>query len=146
MKTLEFKLQINAPVEVVWTCLWDAEHYKEWTSVFCEGSYYQTDSFAEGSKIHLLTPSGEGMFSVLDKIVENKFLAFKHLGEIKNFEEQATNDTTQAWSNAMETYELKPNENGVELIVNVDTIDEYINSMNNLFPVALRELKKIAEK
>ena len=88
MQTLTYKIRIHSTPEKVWKCLWDRENYKEWTTVFCQGSYYETDSFIQGNKIHLLTPKGNGMYSILDTIIENKLLVFRHLGEIVNFEEQ----------------------------------------------------------
>jgi hypothetical protein len=145
MKTLVFKININASPEKVWQSLWQLENYKIWTNPFCEGSYYKTDSFTEGSKIHLLTPSGEGMYSVLDRVDENHFMAFKHLGDIKNFEETPMTPETESWSGAMETYTLNKTDSGTELIVNVDTLEKYIDFMNTTFPLALNELKRISE-
>lgn len=145
MKTLEFTIQINATAEKLWNCLWELENYTKWTSTFCKGSYYKTDSFSQGTKIHLLSPDGGGMYSILDKIIEHKILIFRHIGELKNFEEQPIDEKTQVWTNALESYELKSNENGTELIVKMDTIEEYIDYMNKTFPLALQELKKIAE-
>ncbi len=146
MQTLQFKININAHTERVWLCLWDEDNYRKWTAPFSEGSHYKTDSFTEGNKIHLLTPSGDGMYSILEKIVDNKFLAFRHLGAIKDFEEQPIDEFTKGWTNAMETYQLNTSDNGTEVVVSVDTIDEYIEHMNKLFPIALNELKRIAEQ
>ena len=145
MTTLQFSISINANPETVWSCLWDENNYKIWTSPFCDGSYYTTDNFKEGNKIHLLTPSGEGMYSILDKIEENKFLAFRHLGWVKDFVEQPIDEATKLWSNSMETYQLIERLNCTDLIVKVDTIDEYIEHMNGKFPLALNELKRLAE-
>jgi uncharacterized protein YndB with AHSA1/START domain len=146
MLTLQFKININAHAERVWFCLWDEDNYRKWTAPFSEGSHYKTDSFTEGNKIHFLTLTGEGMYSILEKIVENKYLAFKHIGLIKDFEEQPFDEQTISWTNAMETYQLNPLDNGTEVVVSVDTVDEYIEHMNKLFPIALKELKKIAEQ
>jgi uncharacterized protein YndB with AHSA1/START domain len=145
METLVYKIDISATPEKVWQSLWQLENYKIWTNPFCEGSYYKTDSFTEGSKIHLLTPSGEGMYSIIDRIEENHFLAFKHLGDIKNFEETPMTNETESWSGAMETYTLNKTDSGTELIVNVDTLEKYIDFMNTTFPLALNELKRISE-
>jgi uncharacterized protein YndB with AHSA1/START domain len=87
MNTLQFEIQINAAPTLVWKYLWELENYQSWTSVFCPGSYYETSEFKEGNRIRLLTPEGHGMFSVLEKIDVNKFLAFKHLGDIIDFKE-----------------------------------------------------------
>ena len=145
METLNFTIQINATPEKVWNCLWDIENYKIWTNPFCKGSYYKTDSFKEGSKIHLLTPSGDGMYSILETVKENDFLAFKHLGDIKNFEEMPITGESETWTGAMETYTLKEIENGTELTVNVDTLESYVDFMKKTFPLALNELKRISE-
>lgn len=145
MKTLEFSVHIQSTAERLWNCLWAPENYQEWTSVFTEGSHYRTDTFVEGNKIHLLTPSGEGMYSILDKIIINKFLAFRHLGELKNFEEQPIDEAVQGWTNAIESYEIVEKEGGLELLVKVDTVEEYIHHMNATFPPALQKLKQMAE-
>ena len=145
MQNLTFKISINAPVEKVWECLWEQENYTKWTSVFCAGSHYKTDSFTQGNKIHLIAPNGGGMYSILDKIVENELLVFKHLGELENFEEQPIDEKTQGWTDALESYELKPLGNETELTVQVETVEEYVDHMNKTFPLALQELKKIAE-
>jgi len=146
MQTLEFKLQIETTPENLWKCLWEPENYKKWTNIFCQGSYYKTDSFSQGSKIHLLTPNGEGMYSIIDKMTENKILIFRHIGELKNFEEQPVEKNNQTWTNAYESYEITSTGNGVELTVKVDTINEYIDFMEKTFPLALQELKKLSEK
>lgn len=145
MKTLEYTVHVQSTPERLWASLWESDNYQKWTSVFTEGSHYKTDAFAEGSKIHLLTPSGEGMYSILDKIIENKFLAFRHLGEMKNFEEQPVDEAVQGWTNAIESYEIFEKEGGVELVVKVDTMEEYVDHMNNSFPQALQKLKQLAE-
>ena len=145
METLNFTIQINATPEKVWNSLWDVENYKIWTNPFCKGSYYKTDNFTEGNKVQLLTPSGEGMYSILETVKENNFLAFKHLGEIKNFEEMPITGESETWTAAMETYKLNEMENGTELTVNVDTMESYVDFMKKTFPLALNELKRISE-
>ncbi len=141
MKTLQFEIQINAAPTLVWKYLWELENYQSWTSVFCPGSYYETSEFKEGNRIRLLTPEGHGMFSVLEKIDVNKFLAFKHLGDIIDFKEQEIAN----WENAIESYELTENENGTLLKVFVDTLEKYIPFMEETFPKALLKLKEITE-
>lgn len=84
MKTLQFKININAPKEKVWQTLWDDKSFREWASVFCEGTYAESN-WKEGDAIHFLTPDGMGMNSVIFKRTENEYMAFKHLSEIKDF-------------------------------------------------------------
>jgi hypothetical protein len=137
MKTLQFEIQINASPVIVWDCLWKLENYKLWTSVFCDGSYYETTDFKEGNRIHLITPEGHGMFSIIQKLEPNKFLSFKHLGEILDFKEQEN----KSWENAIESYELIEKDKGTNLKVAVDTLEKYIPFMEETFPKALSALK-----
>ena len=146
MKTLQFTIKIEASPETVWKGLFEPDNYTAWTSIFTKGSYYKTDSFSEGSRIHILSPAGDGMYSVLDRIEENSYLAFRHLGLVSNFEEQPLDEATKSWTNSLETYRLTAVEGGTHLEVNVDTAEEYMDYMKEKFPSALAELKKLSEK
>ena len=145
MQKLEFQINIHASKEKVWNCLWDVENYKKWTNEFCEGSYFKTNSLSQGNTIHFLTPSGVGMFSTIDTCIENKKMIFKHLGEIKDFQELPINEKTKLWSGALESYELIEDEEFITIKASFDTIDEYVDFMNKTFPKALEALKKISE-
>ena len=142
MKTLQFEIQIDASPVIGWDCLWKLENYKLWTSVFCEGSYYETTDFKEGNRIHLLTPEGHGMYSIIEKLEPNKFLSFRHLGDILDFKELEN----KSWENAIESYELTKNDKGTYLKVAVDTLEKYIPFMEQTFPKALSVLKNLSEK
>jgi hypothetical protein len=146
MKTLNFAQRINANPEKVWQKLWDPESYKTWTKPFSSGSYYKTDSFTQGSSIHLLTPEGHGMYSIIETLEINKKLVFKHLGDIVNFEEIPITAQTENWSGALESYTIIKSNEGIILNVEVETLDSYVSSMEKLFPLALYELKQICEK
>ena len=87
MKKLEFTIEINASKENVWDALWIDENYRNWTSVFHEGSHYESD-LAEGSEILFLGPEKSGMFAVIQKMVPFEKMYFLHQGEIVNGEKQ----------------------------------------------------------
>lgn len=142
LQTLAFSVRVNAPAEKVWDILWSKEGYRQWTAPFCEGSYYETSAFEEGNTIRLLSPDGKGLNSILHTVEYPKYLAFQHIGEIDNFKEV----TPDGWEKAMETYEIIPLNTGVEVITRVETAPEYVDHMNRLFPLALNELKRLAEK
>ena len=126
METLEFTIKIKAPAEKVWDVLWNEETYKKWTSVFCEGSH-TISNWNEGDKIHFMSPNGEGMYSIIETKTQNEYMAFKHLGEIKNFEEQPLDEETKKWTGAMETYRLIPEEEFTTLIAQVDVVEKYLD-------------------
>ncbi|HTG65599.1 MAG TPA: hypothetical protein VL859_04410 [Flavobacterium sp.] len=145
MKTLDYKIEINAPREKVWSVLWDDASYREWATVFCEGTYAVSD-WKEGSFIQFLTPDGEGMHSVIDKKVENEYMAFKHLNMIKNLEVLPVDIATQEWVGAMETYMLINNNGKTVLEVSVDTVDKYVDFFNTVFVQALTIIKELSEE
>ena len=145
MKTLKHSIQINATPEKVWQSLWDSENYKKWTKPFFDGSYYKADKLAEGGKIHFLGPNGDGMYSLIDSMKENQYMAFKFLGEVKNFEEMPSTEKTKSWVGAMETYTLNKTSDGTELVSSVETDEQSADFMDKAFAKALQELKIISE-
>jgi hypothetical protein len=145
METLEFKIEINAPKEKIWKVLWDDETYRQWTSAFCEGTYAVSD-WNEGSKIHFLSPNGEGMNSIIESKIENEYMAFKHLSELKNYEEMPIDAITQGWTGAMETYRLTQNNALTVLNVTMDCIEKYADYFKETFPKSMGIIKELSEK
>ncbi|CAD0002644.1 SRPBCC family protein [Flavobacterium salmonis] len=145
MEILEFKIRIKASPEKIWSVLWEDETYKEWTSAFCEGSYAVSD-WNEGDKIHFMSPGGEGMNSIIEKKIPNEYMAFKHIGEIKDFKELPLNEETEKWSGYMETYRLIPDDEFTDLVSQVDLIEKHIDYFKDAFPKGLETVKELAEK
>lgn len=143
MKKLEFKTSINAPKNKVWSVLWNDDTYRKWTSVFSEGSYAVTD-WKEGSKVHFLTPKGDGMYSVVNRNVPNEYMSFKHLGIIKEGNEMPQDEETKKWSGSMENYYLSGN-GATELRVELDAADEHAGYFAEIFPKALQKVKELSE-
>ena len=145
METLEFKIRIKAPAEKVWSVLWDEETYKKWTSVFCEGSHTISD-WNEGDKIHFMSPNGEGMYSIIETKTPNEYMAFKHIGEIKDFKEQPLNEETKKWSGAMETYRLIQDDEFTDLIAQVDTGEKFVDYFKDVFFFFFEVVKQLSEE
>ena len=143
MKKVEYQITINATAQKVWQTMWFHQTYKKWTNIFCDGSYYKGE-LIEGNKIQFLTPNGSGMYSCIDSLKPNEYIAFKHLGEVKNFEEQPSENF--AWSGALETYTLIE-ENGTTTIKAIhDAAPEFEEWFANTFPKALQAIKVLAEQ
>jgi uncharacterized protein YndB with AHSA1/START domain len=141
----EFQISIDAPAKKVWFALWDDYHYRQWTSVFCENGYAIHNNWAEGGKVHFLSPSGDGMYSVvtLNKPLEKMY--FTHIGDLKNFEEQPLDDAAQQWTGARENYTLSENNGQILLTVQMDIVDTHLDYFEETFPKALNLVKQLAE-
>lgn len=145
MNNLEFKITVDAPAKKLWQVLWNDDMYRKWTSAFQDGSYAVSD-WKKGSKVHFLSPDGNGMFSIINDCRENELMSFKHLGVIKSFEEQPANEETNSWGNILEEYTLEENNGCTILTVTMNTPDSFAEYLNKTFPVALQRVKELAEK
>lgn len=141
---LTFTIEINAAPQTVWQKIWNKESYKVWTNPFCEGSYYEGD-LKQGSRLHFLTPSGDGMYTDVFYLKENEISVLKHVGILKDFKEQPLDEETKQWTGCFEIYKLTSSDGATTVTVEVDSLEKYINHMNNTFPLALQELKRISE-
>lgn len=140
MTTLNFSVTINAPKEVVWDKLWSDASYRQWTAVFSPGSFAETD-WKEGSTVKFLSPSGDGMYSLIEKKTPYEEMTFKHLGEIHKGVQEAKD-----WAGARESYRLKETNGTTELSVQMDSTDDFKEYFEKTFPKALQVVKEISEQ
>ncbi len=144
MQTLQFTIEINAPASKVWNVLWEDATYRKWTTAFCEGSY-AISNWNEGDAVHFLDPNGNGMYSVIDKKIDNKLMSFRHIGNIMKHEEMPLDEETKQWTNCKEIYELSEANNQTKLTVNIDTLDNYTSFFNEAMPKAIELVKNLSE-
>ncbi|REA60890.1 hypothetical protein DSL64_13390 [Dyadobacter luteus] len=144
IEKLIFETDIAAPKERVWELLWGKESYQEWTSPFMAGSYFEGE-FGQGKRVHLLSPTGEGLYSDILIYAENEQLTFNLLGNLKNKEEQPLDAESEIWTGSRESYFLTDTPAGTRLRVQLDNQKEYGDQMNKAFPAALQILKEMAE-
>ena len=145
MKKLSYQTEIKAPKDKVWKVLWDDATYRAWTSAFSEGSYAVSD-WQEGSKVLFLSAEGDGMYSQIDKMIPEAYMSFRHIGVVKNGQEQPLDEETKAWSGSKENYTLHDTGNGTRLEVEVDMDESYEDFFNTTFPKALAKVKELSEQ
>lgn len=119
--------------------------YRQWTSVFHEGSYADTD-WKEGSKALFLAPEGDGMVSRIAVHRPGEYLSIEHLGFVKKGVEDTQSDEVKGWAGAHENYTLRETGGASTLIVEMDVTDEYRKYFEDTWPKALAKLKEIAER
>jgi uncharacterized protein YndB with AHSA1/START domain len=141
MNRLHFSIDIAAPRDKVWRVLWDDASFRDWTSVFAQGSYAVSD-WNEGSTIQFIDPSSrDGMSAVIEKKRPGEFMSFRHEAEIKNGKVQPPAE----WSGAHENYTLTANDGRTTLTVDLDAPDEYREMFEGKFPEALQRVKQLSE-
>lgn len=86
------------------------------------------------------------MNSVIDTKIDNEYIAFKHLSEIKNFEVMPVDDVTKEWTGAMETYRLTEDKGVTVLEAEIDVVDKYVDYFKTTFPKSLEMVKKLSEE
>lgn len=142
--TLEFDVFIQAPRSTVWDAMLGAAPYKNWTSAFCEGSYYD-GSWGQGERIRFLSPGGDGMSAVIAENRRHEFISIRHLGQISAGVEDFTSESVRSWAPADENYTFADVQGGTQLQVRVDVTPEFEPYMRDTFPKALQRLKALCE-
>jgi hypothetical protein len=145
MDRVTFSTTIKAPKEKVWRVMLEDPTYRQWTSVFHEGSYAVTD-WKVGSKALFLTPEGHGMVSRIAAHRPNEFLSIEHLGEVKKGVEDTKSEAVKAWAGAHENYTLKETNGVSTLTVDMDMTEEFKKFFEETWPKALSKLKYLSEK
>ena len=145
MQKINFSASINAPKEKVWKTLWEDESYRNWTSVFAEGSHADTNNWKVGSKVLFLDGKGSGMVSMVAVNKPNEFMSFKHLGIVKDGIEDVTSEKVNEWAGAVESYALDGRNGKTELIIEMDITEEFKDYFMNTWPKALERVKELSE-
>ena len=86
------------------------------------------------------------MNSIIYNKIDNEYMAFKHLGEIKKFEEKPVDDPTQEWVGAREMYRLTEDKGITVLEAKMDSVEKYIDYFKTTWPKALDLVKKLSEE
>ena len=144
MEKKHFHISINAPKESVWQTLWNDSTYRQWTSVFAEGSRAETD-WKTGSKILFTDGKGSGMVSTVAENKPYEFMSIRHLGVLKDGVEEIDSPEVQKWAGALENYTLRSQGGKTELDVDMDTTEEFSDYFETTWPKALEKLKEVAE-
>lgn len=144
MKDLQFSIAIAAPVARVWDCMFDPLAYRDWTSAFATGSYYE-GSWAAGRRLRFLDPRGFGMEAVVDENRLHELLSLRLVGEIKDGRPVA--DSPLASDPARESYAFSvAPEGGTQLVVHLQSwADGFTDFLQTTWPQALLRLKTLAE-
>jgi uncharacterized protein YndB with AHSA1/START domain len=144
MKDLQYAIDIAAPAARVWDCMFDPIAYRDWTTPFCEGSYYE-GSWEAGRRLRFLDPQGFGMEAVVDENLPHQKLSLRLVGEIKDGRPVA--DSPLARTPAFERYVFTARpDGGTQLTVHLQSWnDGFTDFLADSWPKALQRLKALSE-
>jgi hypothetical protein len=146
VQKLRYAQFIAAPRRRVWEKTIDPVVYREWTAAFCPGSHF-VGSWDEGAAIRFLGPGGGGgMVSEIAVHRPAEFLSIRHLGFIVDGVDDVSSDAVKSWAPSYENYSFLEVPGGTRVEVEVDTLDEFVDMMNECFPKALALLQSISER
>ena len=152
MKKLQFKVSINAPVTKVYDIMLGTgskSTYEQWTSLFNPTSTYE-GNWDKGTKILFVgvDEKGEkgGMVSRIVDNIPNRFVSVQHYGLLKGDEEITEGPEVEKWANGFENYTFEENNGTTTVTVDLDTIEDFLDYMNQTYPKALDKLKELCEK
>jgi hypothetical protein len=152
MKKLQFKKEINATAQKVYETMLGLNNkstYEYWTAEFNPTSTYE-GNWEKGSKILFVgvDENGKkgGMVSEIEEHKPASFVSIRHYGFLDGDIEITKGEQVEKWSGGHETYTYQENNGITTVIVEMDTIEEYLEYFNNTYPKALDKLKNICEQ
>ena len=145
MTRFRYSITIAAPRSTVWHVMLDDETYRQWTTVFAEGSYFEGD-WNEGSTIRFLTPEKDGMVAVIAENRIYEYVSIEHRGHVLKGVDDTESDAVKAWTPAYENYTFTEMDEGTELAVDIDIPSTYQAYFEGVWPKALKAVKELAEK
>lgn len=150
MQKIHLAVFVNAPREKVWDVMLSDATYREWTAAFNPGSYFK-GAWETGSKMLFLGPNPEtgGEGGMVSRIVEARrpeFVSIEHLGLYGDGKEITEGPEVEGWKGAFENYTFTEKDGGTEVVVDVDTKEEYLDFMQKAWADGFAKLKELAEK
>ena len=151
MKKIQFKADINAPAPKVYDAMLGISNkatYEQWTALFNPTSTYD-GSWNKGSKILFVgtDEKGEkgGMVSEISDNIPNRFVSIRHYGLVKGDQEITEGPEVEKWANSFENYSFEEHNGTTTVTVDLDTTEDFIDYMNQKYPMALDKLKEMCE-
>ena len=144
MQDLQFSIDIAAPPARVWDRMFDPLAYRDWTSAFAEGSYFD-GVWAAGQRVRFLDPRGFGMEAVVDDCALHQRLSLRLVGEIRDGLPLA--DSPLQHAPAHERYGFHPLPGGgTRLVIQLQSWDDgFTDFLQSTWPLALQRLRALAE-
>lgn len=147
MHRKQWTVEIYAPRTVIWNTLVGRDTFPEWCKPFGTNPIFFDGEWQLGHEIKYLTTNNEGQLAgMIGKIVEyreGELSRCQFFGYMENGEEIRGGDSE--WVGSIEEYHLTGEESPHTLTVTSEVNDEMLAFFEATWPLALAELKRLAE-
>lgn len=151
MNNIQFTISINASSSKVYDTMLGLSNkstYEQWTALFNPTSSYE-GKWEKGNKMYFVgvDENGEkgGMVSEIADCIPNQFVSIRHYGLLKGDIEITEGPDVEQWANGFENYSFEENNGNTTVTVAMDVNDDFLDYMNETYPLALAKLKEICE-
>ena len=144
-QTIKKTVEIQAPKEKVWDVLLNDIFTRIWYAEFSEGTHVNTD-WKLGSKAVFIDTSGSG---IVGRVMANKsyeILSIEFEGVVTQGKEDYDSLGAQQVKGAHETYILTETEGHIQLSIESDMSEDYVEMMSAAWDRALQKIKDLSEK
>jgi uncharacterized protein YndB with AHSA1/START domain len=150
MQTLNFQVEIHAPVHVVWTSMLDDEPYRQWTGTSFPGSYYE-GSWELGDTIRFMGPSPDDdsvLGGLVATVIENRpdeLVTVEYLGQVVDGRDDTVSEGAAMFAGTRESYRFSESGGVTTVDVQLDSDPGLAAMFADTWPDSLTALKRIAE-
>jgi uncharacterized protein YndB with AHSA1/START domain len=145
MKTLEYKINIDASVKKVWEKMLSPDTYREWVAASWPGSFYKGE-WKQGEKISFVGNDESGTLAKLVEVKPHQSILAEHIAVLQpGGIEDRDSEVAKGWVGGTEKYNFRESNGETELLVTIKTNPAWEQMFNDGWPAALEELKRICE-
>jgi uncharacterized protein YndB with AHSA1/START domain len=152
MIKIQFTTSIQAPANHVFDMmlgLSDKATYEQWTAAFNPTSSFEGNWEKDQKMLFIgVDENGEkgGMISRIIAHDPNRFISIQHYGILKGDVELTEGEEVEEWANSIENYTFEENNGKTRVTVDLDTVEDFLDYMNETYPQALTTLKEMCER
>lgn len=152
MIKIQFTTSIQAPANHVFDLmlgLSDKATYEQWTAAFNPTSSFEGNWEKDQKMLFIgVDENGEkgGMISRIIAHDPNRFISIQHYGILKGDVELTEGEEVEEWANSIENYTFEENNGTTRVTVDLDTVEDFLDYMNETYPQALTKLKDMCER
>lgn len=151
MIKLNYSIEIKSPAMQVYDKMLGIskkKNYERWTAIFNPTSTYE-GNWKRGSKMLFIGTDSKGekggMISEVAENIENRFVSLRHYGLVQSDVEVTEGPEVEKWTGGFENYRFDERNDFTQLSIELDTTEDFVDYMNEHYPKALTELKKMCE-